>query len=61
MKKYMKSVLLTVVLLILLGILTGCGGSSSSYQLRNKDGSLNMKYVNNLNNYFKKHPEKLPR
>lgn len=61
MKKYGKRIALMVMLLVLMVMLTGCGGSSSSYQLKNKDGSLNMKYVNDMNNYFKKHPEKLPR
>ncbi len=37
----------------------GCS-SSSSYDLHNKDGSINEDYVRDMNEYFEKHPEKLP-
>lgn len=38
---------------------TGCSSSSSNYQLHNSDGSLNMKFLNDMNNYYKSHPDKL--
>ena len=48
---------------IIAGIATsgGCSSkSSSSYQLHNKDGSINWEYYNDMQDYFEKHPEKLP-
>lgn len=38
----------------------GCDNSHSSYQLYNKDGTINWKYYNDMQDYFAKHPEKLP-
>lgn len=54
--------ILTLIVCIVIGI-ASCspsGGSSSSYQLHNKDGSINREYYNDMQDYFKKHPEKLP-
>ena len=36
------------VLFIIAALIDSGGSSSSSYQLHNKDGSLNWKYVNNM-------------
>ena len=49
--KKSKFALLFLILCMLLVTLCGCGGGSSNYQLHNKDGSLNMKYVNDMNRY----------
>ncbi|MBQ6120091.1 MAG: hypothetical protein IJK98_12720 [Clostridia bacterium] len=58
MKKVIIAILLVVVMLFGLG---ACGGSSSSsYQLHKKDGSINWEYYNDMQDYFKKHPEKRP-
>ena len=51
---------------VLTALLVSCEGgscsdySSSSYQLHNKDGTINWKYYNDMQDYFAKHPEKLP-
>lgn len=54
-----------IAIIALLGTLTfvfyGCSTNSSNYSLYNKDGSLNMKFVKDMNDYFEKHPEKLPK
>lgn len=58
MKKTVAVVMMIVT--IILG-LSSCGGSSSSsYQLHDKDGNINWEYYNDMQDYFKKHPEKLP-
>ena len=50
-----------IAIVLLMGLLGSCSdGSSSSYQLHNKDGSLNMQYYNDMQDYFAKHPEKRP-
>jgi len=59
MKMSKRIIALFILLIVLCTILTACS-SSSSYDLHNKDGSLNMQYVQDMNDYFKKHPEKLP-
>jgi hypothetical protein len=60
MKRITRMVCLCLVLVTMALFAMGSGSSSSSYQLHNKDGSLNKDYVNDMNDYFKKHPEKLP-
>lgn len=66
MKKRKNGTVAKTVVAVLLGMMmlfgiTGCNSSSSSsYQLHNKDGSLNWEYYNDMQNYFKEHPEKLP-
>lgn len=60
MKKVTRIICLALSLVLMVLLATGCGSSSSSYQLHNKDGSLNREYVNDMNEYFKEHPEKLP-
>ena len=59
MKKVIAVILLVAT--ILLGT-SACGGSSSSssYQLHDKDGNINWEYYNDMQDYFKKHPEKRP-
>ncbi len=58
-----STIIIVIVLIaaIIFGI-ASCGGgaSSSSYQLHNSDGSINWDYYNDMQNYFAKHPEKLP-
>ena len=60
MKKKTPKVICMIIILAIMTILVAGCTSSSSYQLHNKDGSLNQKYVNDMNDYFKKHPEKNP-
>ena len=55
MKRAKKVFLLITLLVTMVVTLAACSSSSSSYSLHNKDGSLNMKYVTDMNNYFKKH------
>ena len=60
MKKKKPMIICMIInLAIMTMLLAGCT-SSSNYQLHNKDGSLNKQYVNDMNDYFKKHPEKNP-
>ncbi len=52
-----------VAIVLLMGLIGSCGGggsSSSSYQLHNKDGTINQQYYNDMQDYFNKHPEKRP-
>ena len=59
--KNSKVVLLVILMTVMTIILSACSNSSSSgYDLHNKDGSLNMEYIADMNEYFKEHPEKLP-
>ena len=55
---------ITAVFICIIVIMCGassCGGSSSSsYQLHDKDGNVNWDYYNDMQDYFDKHPEKLP-
>ena len=61
MKNFKKSILLISLLIVIAVSLSACSSSSSScYSLHNKDGSLNMQYVQDMSDYFEKHPEKLP-
>ncbi len=53
------SVILFIIALII--VLLDDSSSSSSYSLHNSDGTLNTEYVNDMNEYFEKHPEKLPK
>ena len=53
-----KSLATIIIALLLAATLSACG--ESSYSLHNSDGSLNHKYVSDMNNYFAKHPEKNP-
>ena len=58
-----KIVLIVVIIIFTLFALFSCaegGSSSSSYDLYNKDGSINWQYYNDMQNYFEKHPEKRP-
>lgn len=61
MKKFTRMICLVLVMATMAIFAMGSGSSDSSYQLHNKDGSLNMDYVNDMNEYFKKHPDKLPK
>ncbi len=62
-----KGTIILIIIAVVFGLIfVACIGvssssSSSSYQLHNQDGSLNMDYVNDMNEYFEKHPEKLPK
>ena len=59
--KKVKRIILAVVLMARMLIGFGaCNDSSSSYQLHNKDGSINWEYYNDMQDYFAEHPEKLP-
>ncbi len=61
-----KATSIIIIVMFVIAILIGfasCGGggsSSSSYQLHNKDGSINWEYYSDMQDYFAKHPEKLP-
>jgi ABC-type oligopeptide transport system substrate-binding subunit len=55
-----KTIVLSIIIVVIVILLFTACSSSSSYQLHNKDGSLNMKYVDDMNDYFEKHPDKLP-
>ena len=59
-KTIVLSIIIVVIVFLLLKACSSSSISNSSYQLHNKDGSLNMKYVDDMNDYFKKHPDKLP-
>lgn len=61
MRKRARVVCLILAIMTMGLFAMGSGSDSSSYQLHNKDGSLNMDYVNDMNSYFEKHPDKLPR
>ena len=61
MKKHARAVCLILAIMTMALFAMGSGSDSSSYQLHNKDGSLNQDYVNDMNDYFEKHPEKLPK
>lgn len=55
--------ILTLIVWIVIGI-ASCNSirdTPSSYELHNKDGSINWEYFDNMQDYFKKHPEKLPK
>lgn len=52
--------IIIVICFFVVAALTSCGDSSSSYDLYNKDGSINWEYYNDMQNYFEKHPEKRP-
>lgn len=59
--KHFKAALFIAFMLAMTVVLSACSdGASSSYNLHNKDGSLNMQYIQDMNDYFEKHPEKLP-
>lgn len=61
-----KKASIIAVIVVVIGMIIGLascsdsGSSSSSYQLHNKDGSINWNYYNDMQDYFAKHPEKLP-
>lgn len=59
MKKIVIPAVIALVFMLLFG-LTTCGSSSSSYDLHDKNGNINWNYVNDMNDYFNKHPEKRP-
>lgn len=60
MKKHRIICLILVMLSMAFFAIASGSSESSSYQLHNEDGSLNEDYVNNMNDYFEEHPEKLP-
>ena len=55
-------VIIAIIAAIIMGLVScsGGSGSSSSYQLHNKDGSINWEYYNDMQDYFAKHPDKRP-
>ena len=61
-----KKASIIAVIVVVIGMIIGLascsdsGSSSSSYQLHNKDGSINWNYYNDMQDYFNKHPEKRP-
>ena len=60
-----KNIIYLIILCVsLVIIVVACsvssGSSSSDYSLHNKDGSLNIRYYNEMQDYFNKHPEKRP-
>ena len=61
-----KKASIIAVIVVVIGMIIGLascsdsGSSSSRYQLHNKDGSINWNYYNDMQDYFAKHPEKLP-
>ena len=59
MKKVLQMICLMICLFTITFVAVGCS-SESTYQLHNKDGSLNQDYIDDMNEYFEKHPEKLP-
>ncbi len=61
-KKYSVIIVVLAIIIIIIAASSGAcsSSSSSSYDLHNPDGSLNMEYVDDMNEYFKNHPEKLP-
>ena len=58
--KHFKVALFIALMLATTVALTACS-NRSSYDLHNADGSLNMQFIQDMNDYFEKHPEKLPR
>lgn len=57
-----KKIIAVILLATTVFSLYSCGSSStgsSSYQLHDKDGNINWEY-NDMQDYFKKHPEKRP-
>lgn len=60
MKKYRTICLILVMITMAIFAIGSGSSSSSSYQLHNEDGSLNEDYVNDMNDYFKENPDKLP-
>lgn len=57
--KHFKVALFIALMLATTVALSACS-NRSSYDLHNADGSLNMQYIQDMNDYFEKHPEKLP-
>lgn len=57
--EYKKRAAIIGIIIGIMIFLSSCSGSSS-YQLHNKDGSLNMQYYNDMQTYFNNHPEKRP-
>lgn len=58
-----KKIIAVILLAITVFSLYSCGSSStgsSRYQLHDKDGNINWEYYNDMQDYFKKHPEKRP-
>lgn len=52
------------VILFIVFFVGSCSGqykNSSSYQLHNKDGSLNWNYIQDMQDYFKANPDELPK
>ena len=60
-KNTIIGIIVITLLVIVLGIVFfGGDGSSSSYQLHNKDGSINWNYYSDMQDYFARNPDKLP-